>query len=198
MRACGLCANLTSMALPSATPDLFVNARRYVGALEAAAYPKDVRALITAASKGSALGGKRRTKLSAPLSPADGRVPTADARPCSFSDPLAKRDHMRLQAHKPVPLPECEPDFEEDFVPRKGDRSDRDKRETRASMALFFLRFGVSGPSPPLLTPLLSFAERLRHEYKREFKGAVRELRKDNRFLGKVKLHETLENDKER
>lgn len=36
-----------------------------------------------------------------------------------------------MQAHKPVPLPMLAPEFQENFVPRKGDLHDRDKRENR-------------------------------------------------------------------
>lgn len=40
--------------------------------------------------------------------------------------------------------------------------------------------------------------QKLRHKVKREMKGAVREIRKDNVFLAKEKLKETLERDAER
>lgn len=34
--------------------------------------------------------------------------------------------------------------------------------------------------------------ERLKHKYKKEFKGALREIRKDTRFLAHIKLSDTL------
>lgn len=45
---------------------------------------------------------------------------------------------MRLQAHKPVPLPSLEPEFNEDYVPRKGDAKDKTQRETRKCLECFF------------------------------------------------------------
>ncbi|XP_061732445.1 nucleolar protein 14 [Nerophis ophidion] len=40
--------------------------------------------------------------------------------------------------------------------------------------------------------------ERVRHKYKREFKGALREIRKDTRFLAREKLSEVMNRDAER
>lgn len=40
--------------------------------------------------------------------------------------------------------------------------------------------------------------KRLIHKHKREFKGAVREIRRDNQFLARMQLSETLERDAER
>lgn len=40
--------------------------------------------------------------------------------------------------------------------------------------------------------------ERTKHKYKKEFKGALREIRKDNRFLAQEKLQETMSRDSER
>ncbi|XP_053333733.1 nucleolar protein 14 [Clarias gariepinus] len=40
--------------------------------------------------------------------------------------------------------------------------------------------------------------ERLKHKYKKEFKGALREIRKDTRFLASTKLSDTLRRDAER
>ncbi|KAM5193116.1 nucleolar protein 14 [Mantella aurantiaca] len=40
--------------------------------------------------------------------------------------------------------------------------------------------------------------KKLIHKHKREFKGAVREIRRDNQFLARVKLSETMERDMER
>ncbi|KAJ7986855.1 hypothetical protein DPEC_G00332740 [Dallia pectoralis] len=40
--------------------------------------------------------------------------------------------------------------------------------------------------------------EKLKHKYKKEFKGALREIRKDSRFLGREKLNEVMARDAER
>lgn len=40
--------------------------------------------------------------------------------------------------------------------------------------------------------------ERLKHKYKKEFKGALREIRKDSRFLAREKLNEVMSRDEER
>ncbi|CAL8384955.1 unnamed protein product [Gadus morhua 'NCC'] len=41
-------------------------------------------------------------------------------------------------------------------------------------------------------------SERTKHKYKKEFKGALREIRKDNRFMAREKLQETMSRDSER
>ncbi|XP_033845097.1 nucleolar protein 14 [Periophthalmus magnuspinnatus] len=40
--------------------------------------------------------------------------------------------------------------------------------------------------------------ERLKHKYKKEFKGALREIRKDSRFLAREKLNDVMQKDMER
>ncbi|XP_046903104.1 nucleolar protein 14-like [Hypomesus transpacificus] len=40
--------------------------------------------------------------------------------------------------------------------------------------------------------------ERLKHKYKKEFKGSLREIRKDSRFLAHEKLSEIMSRDAER
>jgi len=40
--------------------------------------------------------------------------------------------------------------------------------------------------------------EKLLHKYKREFKGAVREIRKDRNFLAKVQIAQQIKSDAER
>lgn len=40
--------------------------------------------------------------------------------------------------------------------------------------------------------------ERLKHKYKKEFKGALREIRKDSRFLAREKLNDVMQRDSER
>jgi len=90
-----------------------------------------------------------------------------------FADVVAAADRRRyplqLQRHRPVALKEYAPRFEESFNPGKK----RDVDEER------------------------QHAKRLQHVYKREFKAAKRELRKDNQFLADVKLKETIEKDRE-
>ena len=80
-----------------------------------------------------------------------------------------RRYPLQLQRHKPVALKEYAPRFDESFNPGKK----RDVDEER------------------------QHAKRLQHVYKREFKAAKRELRKDNQFLADVKLKETIEKDRE-
>jgi nucleolar protein 14 len=58
--------------------------------------------------------------------------------------------------------------------------------------ALAELMGGLPPPPPATAT------EKLRYQLKKEKKGAIRELRKDNRFLSKVRLQEVLENDADR
>ncbi|EDQ92709.1 uncharacterized protein MONBRDRAFT_35747 [Monosiga brevicollis MX1] len=79
------------------------------------------------------------------------------------------RDAVRFQAHKPVPLEMLEPDYNAHGF---GKRSDQDQTDREN--------------------------ERLRRELRKERKGAVRELRKDARFLSKVKLNDIIENDRDR
>jgi len=40
--------------------------------------------------------------------------------------------------------------------------------------------------------------EKLLHKYKKEFKGAIREIRKDRNFLAKVQIAEQIKSDAER
>eukprot|EP00730_Choanoeca_flexa_P015401 TRINITY_DN7065_c0_g1_i3.p1 TRINITY_DN7065_c0_g1~~TRINITY_DN7065_c0_g1_i3.p1 ORF type:complete len:868 (+),score=243.11 TRINITY_DN7065_c0_g1_i3:96-2699(+) len=87
----------------------------------------------------------------------------------AVGDSKRARPVCRFQAHKPVPLPMLEPEYNEYGVIRKGS-ADPHERET----------------------------QRLKHELKKERKGAIRELRKDNRFLSKVRLQEVMENDADR
>eukprot|EP01147_Barroeca_monosierra_P000375 gene375-3724_t len=80
------------------------------------------------------------------------------------------RIHLQLQAHKPVPLPELLPDFEEVFIDRKGRKMGKEERTTA----------------------------KLQHKFKQERKGAIKELRKDTKFLAHVRLQEQKEKDMER
>jgi nucleolar protein 14 len=65
------------------------------------------------------------------------------------------RTPLTLQDHKPIPIASYAPKFEDDFAP--GKHYDPDAERNAAS--------------------------KLRAQYKKERKGAIRELRKDNRFL---------------
>ncbi len=47
-------------------------------------------------------------------------------------------------------------------------------------------------------TSLLPTAEKIKYQVKREEKGAIRELRKDARYLGRLRLTEELERDADR
>jgi len=81
------------------------------------------------------------------------------------------RKHLTLQARRPEPIKTFEPKFEEHYEVRS--------RRGAGSKAV-------------------NEKQKLRYKYKKEFKGAVREIRKDNQFLAKQKLQEQLERDAER
>lgn len=80
------------------------------------------------------------------------------------------REHLQLQKHRPVPLPELEPDFNPVFIDRKGAKLPKEERDL----------------------------QRLKHQFKRERKGAIKEIRKDTAFLARVRLEEQRELDAER
>lgn len=65
------------------------------------------------------------------------------------------RQPLSLQSHKPVPIPSYAPKFESDYAPGKHYDPDVERNA----------------------------AQKLKSLYKKEKKGAIRELRKDNRFL---------------
>ncbi|KAJ4287247.1 nucleolar complex protein 14 [Kalmusia sp. IMI 367209] len=73
-----------------------------------------------------------------------------------------------LHYHRPLPIKSSIPKFEEDFDPNKHYDPDKDRAE----------------------------AAKLRKEYKRERKGAMRELRKDANFIAREKLKEKREKDR--
>lgn len=81
---------------------------------------------------------------------------------------LARRP-LELHHHRPLPISSNVPKFEEDYSLDKRYDPDADRRE----MA------------------------KLKAEHKREKKGAVREIRKDGRFIAKVKLAEDKKASKE-
>jgi len=81
------------------------------------------------------------------------------------------RMHRRpqiLHNHRPLPIKSNVPKFEEEFDPNKHYDPDKERAE----------------------------ATRLRKEYKRERKGAMRELRKDANFIARQKLQEKREKDR--
>eukprot|EP00051_Salpingoeca_urceolata_P021036 m.323177 g.323177 ORF g.323177 m.323177 type:complete len:126 (-) comp19723_c0_seq6:67-444(-) len=77
--------------------------------------------------------------------------------------------HLTLQAHRPVPIRQFAPDFQETWSGRKND-ADKERKEER----------------------------KLKYMLKKEQKGAIRELRKDAAFMAKVQLGEMREADSER
>lgn len=79
------------------------------------------------------------------------------------------RRPLELHHHRPLPIASNVPKFEEDYNMDKRYDPDTDRRE----MA------------------------KLKAEYKREKKGAVREIRKDSRFISRVKLAEDKKTSKE-
>lgn len=81
----------------------------------------------------------------------------------------SKRIFLRLQAHKPVPLNQLEPAFADAYFGRTR-AGDKDERAIK----------------------------RLQIQHKRELKGAVRELKKDARYVANVRLKEQLEKDEDR
>lgn len=79
------------------------------------------------------------------------------------------RQPLRLQAHKPIPIPSYVPKFEtttSNYLRRQD--PDRDRNE----------------------------AAKLRNQYKQERKGAIRELRKDAKFLAGVEQQKQKEKDR--
>lgn len=81
-----------------------------------------------------------------------------------------QRRPLRLQMHKPIPIPSYVPKFEEHSSNYLRNRDpDHERNE----------------------------ATKLRRQLKQEKKGAIRELRKDARFLAAVKQKEQQEKDRE-
>jgi nucleolar protein 14 len=78
------------------------------------------------------------------------------------------RRPQTLHSHRPLPIKSSVPKFEESFDPNKHYDPDKERAE----------------------------AAKLRKEYKRERKGAIRELRKDANFITREKLKEKKEKDR--
>jgi nucleolar protein 14 len=76
---------------------------------------------------------------------------------------------LELHHHRPLPIRTCMPKFEENFNPDKHYDPDRERAESA----------------------------KLKKEYKRERKGAVRELRKDANFISREQLRDKKEKDAE-
>jgi nucleolar protein 14 len=85
-----------------------------------------------------------------------------------LSQAQLSRRMLELHLHRPLAIKTFVPKFEESFDPRKHYDPDPDRAE----------------------------AIRFRKEYKRERRGAMRELRKDANFLAREKLHEKKERDR--
>ncbi|KAL9067143.1 MAG: hypothetical protein Q9157_006912, partial [Trypethelium eluteriae] len=76
---------------------------------------------------------------------------------------------LRLHHHRPIPIKSATPRFEDGFDPAKHYDPDRGRAE----------------------------AQKLSKEYKRERKGALRELRKDANFVARERLREKRVRDEE-
>lgn len=83
---------------------------------------------------------------------------------------MQARQPLLLQAHKPIPIATYVPQFEMSGASSYLKRRDPDSERAAAS--------------------------KLRREYKQEKKGAMRELRKDTRFLAGVQQREQAEKDR--
>lgn len=81
----------------------------------------------------------------------------------------ASRQPLALQAHKPIPIASYAPKFEENYSLTKHYDPDAERNE----------------------------ASKLKALYKKEKKGAIRELRKDNKFLAGEKAREQAVKDEE-
>jgi nucleolar protein 14 len=78
-----------------------------------------------------------------------------------------RRRPQLLHNHRPLPIKTSIPKFEESFDPNKHYDPDKERSE----------------------------AAKLQKEYKREKKGALRELRKDSNFIAREKLREKKDKD---
>ncbi|ORX39879.1 nucleolar protein 14 [Kockovaella imperatae] len=81
----------------------------------------------------------------------------------------SSRQPLSLQAHKPIPIASFAPKFEDDFAPGRHYDPDVERNASKKVKAL----------------------------YKKERSGAIRELRKDNRFLAGEKAREQAEKDRD-
>lgn len=94
---------------------------------------------------------------------------TADKVDRQLSQCILARRPLLLHSHRPLAIKTAIPKFEEEFNPDKHYDPNRERAE----------------------------ANRLKKEYKRERKGAIRELRKDAQFVAREQLREKRERDAE-
>lgn len=115
----------------------------------------------------SVLEHSRSAKLSPELKSLFDQTTDSLSRQLGFARDA--RTPLTLQDHKPIPIASYTPKFEDDFAP--GKHYDPDVERNAAS--------------------------KLRSQYKKERKGAIRELRKDNKFLAGERAKEQAEKDAE-
>ena len=108
----------------------------------------------------SILERSKVAKLSQPIKAIHSSTTSTISRMITHA--LAARRPLAMQAHKPIPIASYAPRFEDDFAPGRHYDPDTERNSTAKVKAL----------------------------YKKERKGAIRELRKDNRFLAGEKARE--------
>jgi len=106
------------------------------------------------------LKGSRIAKLCQALK--DRHTSTSSALARMLTHARASRRPLAMQAHKPIPIASFAPKFEDDFAPGRHYDPDTERNSSAKVRAL----------------------------YKKERQGAIRELRKDNRFLAGEKAME--------
>ncbi len=106
------------------------------------------------------LEGSRVAKLSQPLGNLHSSAMSTLSRMLKHAH--ASRRPLSMQAHKPIPIASYAPKFDDDFAPGRHYDPDAERNSTA----------------------------KVRAGYKKERKGAIRELRKDNRFLAGEKARE--------
>ncbi|PYI26108.1 rRNA maturation protein [Aspergillus indologenus CBS 114.80] len=114
-------------------------------------------------------GKGKASKNLIPSSVLDAFRSTLDKITAQLSQARQARRPLLLHNHRPLAIKTAIPKFEESFNPDKHYDPDRERAE----------------------------ANRLKAEYKRERKGAMRELRKDANFIAREKLREKKERDAE-
>ncbi|KAL4802888.1 nucleolar protein 14 [Aspergillus unguis] len=112
---------------------------------------------------------KKKKSSSIPTPALDTLQSTLDKLAAHLSNSRLARRPLLLHNHKPLAVKTAIPKFEESFNPDKHYDPDRERAE----------------------------ANRLKAEYKRERKGAMRELRKDANFVAREQLREKKEKDAE-
>lgn len=115
----------------------------------------------------SVLEHSRSNKLSPELKSLFDQTSDGLSRQLGFAKDA--RQPLALQDHKPIPIASYTPKFEDDFAPGKHYDPDVERNATA----------------------------KLRAQYKKERKGAIRELRKDNKFLAGERAREQAIKDAE-